>query len=144
MTSGFYAISNDNGTTPAYWRHRANTITHPPPGVKYATISDEEHKQHPTLNPRLPGYINFYQSPNEQACDDFIVQISNPRSGQCYGAWNFVLPNSVFIPSATAGDIFNFYTDDNCSNYSMQLYQFTGCYKFFQNINSFWPCNICG
>lgn len=136
-----YAISNDNGTTPAYWRHRVNTNALPPSDVERSAALDEKHDS--KLSPRLPFFVTVY---SDDECEGFLTDIPNPQNGRCYGAWDLADAASIEIPSSNTGDIFNFYHDRSCQDYNWQLFHFVGCFSFSYRgvVKSFWPCNICG
>ncbi|PGG96624.1 hypothetical protein AJ80_09803 [Polytolypa hystricis UAMH7299] len=134
--TGLYAISNANGTLPAFWIHRDVTVPQLPKDISVIPI-DTTTK---ILEKRLPSYVNVYGG---GSCTNYRAQIQNPQSGQCYGAFTSYSVISIYIPSTNTGDIFNLYGDDSCQSYLLQLYQFVGCYTSPWYFWSFFPCNIC-
>jgi hypothetical protein len=142
--TGFYAISNDLGAVPAYYRLREGNKTYPlPDHIDASATSMPSVAEVSTLEKRLPSYVTIYAR-DDCASSSYLGTIINPRSGQCYGEFFNQAPQSLYIPSSLPGDIFNIYYDQSCQNYQNQLYQYRGCFTPNGNFNSIWPCNVCG
>ena len=128
-----YAISNANGTLPAFWSYRGSAGKKSPSGNETQALP---------LQKRLPTYVNVYEN---IGCVNWQAQILNPTSGQCYGDLAQTSIQAIYIPSATTGDIFNIYLDDSCMEYWYQLQEYIGCFSAPPAVTFFsiYPCNVC-
>jgi hypothetical protein len=138
--TGLYAISNANGTLPAFWFYRELNVTQLPVGSEVISIETKNATDALKIEERLPNYVNVYGS---NGCNRFRAQIESPLNGQCYGSFTQYSIISMFVPTYTTGDIFNIYQDDSCQQYLFQLHEFVGCFTSTIYFYSFWPCNVC-
>jgi hypothetical protein len=138
---GLYAISNANGTLPAFWLYRNITIPKRPPPAHLPVGPGPEKRGNGDLEKRLPSFVNLYGG---NYCLTFQTQIQSPQNGECYGNFMFGAMLSMYIPSYTTGDVYNIYSDQSCTQYLQQLYQYVGCFTADDHFMSFFSCNVCG
>lgn len=124
----WWALSNDLGETPAYWR------AVPPVDLSPASLVVDSSDAASALERRIPDLVTIYLRPGcsaqttpglDKKCRNFLTPFCCSRpSGTAFGG------RSTFIPSFAPGDINVAYSTYQCSGGSPPAlqYGFTGCY----------------
>lgn len=130
----WWALSNDNGTSPAYW------VPIKPFELANATSVDDALEVDDKLSKRLPTYIQVFMTNNCKPTAGLFKKCRTPLGGSCCSlpATGTIPGKSVFVPSFSDGDIIIPYRTRGCAGVAPapMTYGFVGCYTGRGTVNS--------